>query len=315
MFVTLKDRTLQLRSPVTTAHGKTTHRQIIEITVQQDEFFGYGESAPLPGFGLETFKEAQIALAEWSENPHTLPTLPAALSGAATALDYLEQATSKICLPPGSIAVQALISATDIPSLEKQVTNAINDGYRAVKLKVAATDAMTDIKRIEIITKLIDTQILLRLDANGGWTRRQALDVLTNTDTGRVALVEEPTSDPSDWQEIHRETGIGIGADEQLTDQTQIDRLVDLGAAQTFVLKPSILGGPPATRRIASQAAQNDIDIIISSFLDGPMALRSARDLALELAPHEIHGLGTAPLFVEDLPSDVQPVNGYLQRL
>ena len=315
MFVTLKDRTLQLRSPVTTAHGKTTHRQIIEITVQQDEFFGYGESAPLPGFGLETFKEAQAALAGWSENPHTLPTLPAALSGAATALDYLEQATSKICLPPGSIAVQALISATDIPSLEKQVTNAINDGYRAVKLKVAATDAMTDIKRIEITAKLIDTQILLRLDANGGWTRRQALDVLTNTDTGRVALVEEPTSDPSDWQEIHRETGIGIGADEQLTDQTQIDRLVDLGAAQTFVLKPSILGGPPATRRIASQAAQNDIDIIISSFLDGPMALRSARDLALELAPHEIHGLGTAPLFVEDLPSDVQPVNGYLQRL
>ena len=315
MFVTLKDRTLQLRSPMTTAHGKTTHRQIIEITVQQDEFFGYGESAPLPGFGLETFKEAQTALAEWSENPHTLPTLPAALSGAATALDYLEQATSKICLPPGSIAVQALISATDIPSLEKQVTNAINDGYRAVKLKVAATDAMTDIKRIEIITKLIDTQILLRLDANGGWTRRQALDVLTNTDTGRVALVEEPTSDPSDWQEIHRETGIGIGAEEQLTDHSQIDRLVDLGAAQTFVVKPSILGGPPATRRIASQAAQNDINIIISSFLDGPMALRSARDLALELAPHEIHGLGTAPLFVEDLPSDVQPVNGYLQRL
>ena len=45
-----------------------------------------------------------------------------------------------------------------------------------------------------------------------------------------------------------------------------------------------------------------------------PIALRAARDLALELAPLEIHGLGTAPLFVEDLPSDVQPVNGYLRR-
>ena len=89
MLITLNKRTLQLRSPITTAHGTTTHRKIIEITVQQDGFFGYGESAPLPGFGLETFEETQAALTEWSKNPNSLPTLPAALSGAATALDYL----------------------------------------------------------------------------------------------------------------------------------------------------------------------------------------------------------------------------------
>jgi len=314
MFVTLKTRTLQLRSPVTTAHGKTTQRQIVEIIAQQNEFFGYGESAPLPGFGLETFEETYAALVEWSKSPHVLPTLPAALSGANTALHYLEQAKSHICLPSGSLAVQALISATDTSTLKQQVTDAINDGYRAVKLKVAATDTMTDMQRIEIATNLTDTHTLLRLDANGGWTKQEALEVLTSTNSSRIALVEEPTSDPRDWQEIHQKTGINIGADEQLTDQAQTDRLLDLNAAQTFILKPSILGGPPVTRQIASQAAQNDIDIIVSSFLDGPVALRSARDLALELAPDGIHGLGTAPLFIEDLPSDVQPVNGYLQR-
>lgn len=314
MLITLNERTLQLRSPITTAHGTTTHRKIIEITVQQDGFFGYGESAPLPGFGLETFEETQAALAEWSKNPNSLPTLPAALSGAATALDYLEQSKSQIGLPAGSVAVQALVSATNISSLEKQITDAINDGYSAVKLKVAASDAMTDIKRIDIAVKLIDNQAVLRLDANGGWTTREALDVLTSTNTSRVALVEEPTSDPENWQQIYEETGICIGADEHLTDQAQINRLVDLEAAQTFVLKPSVLGGPPPTREIASEAARNNINVIISSFLDGPIALRAARDLALELAPLEIHGLGTAPLFVEDLPIDVQPVNGYLRR-
>lgn len=210
--------------------------------------------------------------------------------------------------------MQALVSATNISSLEKQITDAINDGYSAVKLKVAASDAMTDIKRIDIAVKLIDNQAVLRLDANGGWTTREALDVLTSTNTSRVALVEEPTSDPENWQQIYEETGICIGADEHLTDQAQINRLVDLEAAQTFVLKPSVLGGPPPTREIASEAARNNINVIISSFLDGPIALRAARDLALELAPLEIHGLGTAPLFVEDLPIDVQPVNGYLRR-
>jgi len=315
VFVTLTNRTLELRSPITTAHGQITHRQIVEITVQQDEFFGHGEAAPLPGFGLETFEETQAALTEWSKNSHLLPSQPAALSGATTALDYLEQSKSRITPPSGSIAVQALISAIDISSLERQITEALDNGYRALKLKVAATDAATDVKRIEIATTLIAPEILLRLDANGGWTPQEALHVLTKVSPGRVALIEEPTSDPKDWRQIHQETGIKIGADEQLTNQAQIDRLIDLDAAQTFVLKPSVLGGPPPTRRIASQAAQNGIDIIISSFLDGPIALRTARDLALELAPHQVHGLGTAPLFVENLPNDVQPINGYLHRL
>ncbi|MED5293817.1 MAG: enolase C-terminal domain-like protein, partial [Actinomycetota bacterium] len=158
-------------------------------------------------------------------------------------------------------------------------------------------------------------RVLLRLDANGGWTKHQALAVLTCVETSRIALVEEPTSDPSDWGKINEETGIRVGADEHLTNRKQIDRLIELEAAQTFVLKPSILGGPPATRDIAALAAKNDIDVVISSFLDGPIALRTARDLALELAPEQIHGLGTAPLFVEDLPEDVQPINGYLHRL
>lgn len=315
MLITLNNRTLQLRSPMVTAHGRTTDRHIIEITAKQDGFFGYGEAAPLPSFGAETFEETQIALTEWSKNPQSLPDLPVARSGAATALDYLEQSKSKTFLPPGAVAVQALIGALEISSVERQISDAINDGYRAVKLKVAAADTASDIERIELAASLIDPQVLLRLDANGGWTKQQALTVLTCVEASRIALVEEPTSDPSDWEKIKEETGIRVGADEHLTDRHQIDRLIELGAAQTFVLKPSILGGPPATRAIASLAANNDIDIVISSFLDGPIALRTGRDLALELAPKQIHGLGTAPLFVEDLPEDVQPVNGHLHRL
>ncbi|MEC7427640.1 MAG: o-succinylbenzoate synthase [Actinomycetota bacterium] len=315
MLITFNNRTLQLRTPMVTAHGTTTDRHIIEITAKQDGFFGYGEAAPLPSFGAETLEETQIALTEWSDNPESLPDPPVARSGAAAALDHLRRSMSQISLPPGAVAVQALIGALEISSMERQISDAISDGYRAVKLKVAATDTGSDIERIELAASLIDSRVLLRLDANGGWTKHQALAVLTCVETSRIALVEEPTSDPSDWGKINEETGIRVGADEQLTDPKQIDRLIELEAAQTFVLKPSILGGPPATRSIAALAAKNDIDVVISSFLDGPIALRTARDLALELAPEQIHGLGTAPLFVEDFPEDVRPINGYLHRL
>ena len=297
-----------------TAHGTTTDRHIIEITAEEDGFFGYGEAAPLPSFGAETFEETHIALTEWSKNPDSLPDPPVARSGAAAALDYLQQSKLRTPLPPGAVAVQALIGALEISSVERQISDAIDDGYRAVKLKVAATDTASDVERIELAIRLIDSRVLLRLDANGGWTEQQALAVLTRVDASRIALVEEPTSVPSDWGKIKRETGIAVGADEHLTDRQQVDRLIELEAAQTFVLKPSILGGPPATRSIAALAATNDIEIVISSFLDGPIALRTARDLALELAPEQIHGLGTAPLFEDEFPQDVQPVDGHLHR-
>ena len=298
-----------------TAHGTTTDRRIIEITAKQDGFVGYGEAAPLPSFGAETFEETQTALTEWSKNPDSLPDPPVARSGAAAALDHLHQSKSQTPLQPGAVAVQALIGGLETASVERQISDAINEGYRAVKLKVAATDTASDIERIDLAISLSESQVLLRLDANGGWTKRQALAVLTSVEASRIALVEEPTSDPSNWGKIKEETGIRVAADEHLTDRQQIDRLIELEAAQTFVIKPSILGGPPATRVIAALAATNDIDIVISSFLDGPIALRTARDLALELAPEQIHGLGTAPLFVEDLPQDVQPINGHLHRL
>ena len=105
---------LHLRSPLVTAHGSTRERHVIEISVQEGKFYGYGEASPLPGFGLESFQEAETALNNWVQDPEQLPTSPAALSGAATALEYLAFAKRGDSLPPASIAVQALVGASEI---------------------------------------------------------------------------------------------------------------------------------------------------------------------------------------------------------
>ena len=305
---------LHLRSPLVTAHGSTSERHVIEISVQEGKFYGYGEASPLPGFGLESFQEAETALNNWVQDPEQLPTSPAALSGAATALEYLAFAKRGDSLPPASIAVQALVGASEIFDVETQVAQAIDAGYPAVKLKVAATTIGADIERIRVAAKLTNEKALLRLDANGGWSPNEASQVLSAVADEEIDLVEEPTQDPSDWRAISTRTGLNIGADEHLSGALQIDRILELKAAHTFVLKPSVLGGPGFTRQLASRADEHNIRVLISSFLDGPIALRAARDLALDLAPHEIHGLGTAALFVDELPEDVQPVKGRIFR-
>jgi len=314
VLITLRKRVLHLRSPLVTAHGSTTKRHLIEISVSDGKFCGYGEAAPLPGFGLESFQEAEAALRNWVRDPEQLPASPAALSGAATALEYLELEKGGACLPTASIAVQALVGASEASDVEAQVARAVASGYSAVKLKVAATDTNVDIDRIRVAAAVTNEETLLRLDANGGWSPDEALKVLAAVSDKEIELIEEPTGDPSEWRKISKRTGLKVGADEQLTGRLQIDRILELEAAQTFVLKPSVLGGPQSTRQLASRAQEHNVRVLISSLLDGPIGLRAARDLALELAPQEIHGLGTAALFIEELPEDVTPVNGRIFR-
>ena len=314
MLITLRKRVLHLRGPLVTAHGSTTERHVIEISVREGTFCGYGEAAPLPGFGLESFQDAEAGLQNWVRDPEQLPASPAALSGAVTALEYLELQKEGICLPAASIAVQALVGASEASDVEAQVAQAVASGYSAVKLKVATTETSVDIDRIQVAAAVTNGETLLRLDANGGWSPDEALKVLTAVSDTEIELIEEPTRDPSEWREISTRTGLKVGADEQLTDRLQIDRILELEAAQTFVLKPSVLGGPESTRQLASRAQDHNVRVLISSLLDGPIGLRTARDLAIELAPQEIHGLGTAALFVEDLPEDVSPVNGRIFR-
>jgi o-succinylbenzoate synthase len=314
VLITLRKRVLHLRTPLVTAHGSTTERHVIEISVRDGTFCGYGEAAPLPGFGLESFQEAEAGLQNWVRDPDQLPASPAALSGAVTALEYLELQKEGICLPAASIAVQALVGASEASDVEAQVARAVASGYSAVKLKVATTKTSVDIDRIQVAAAVTNGETLLRLDANGGWSSDEALKVLTAVSDTEIELIEEPTRDPSEWREIGTRTGLKVGADEQLTDRLQIDRILELEAAQTFVLKPSVLGGPESTRQLASRAQDHNVRVLISSLLEGPIGLRTARDLAIELAPQEIHGLGTAALFIEDLPEDVSPVNGRIFR-
>ena len=119
-----------------------------------------------------------------------------------------------------------------------------------------------------------------------------ALYVLSAVDSDDVDLVEEPTANLLIGKKLAKRPRQNR-SDEQLTNELQVHQLIKYGA-QTFVLKPSVIGGPPATRKVAELARTNDIDILISSFLDGPIA-PGPRDLAIELAPNEIHGSEQRP--------------------
>ena len=321
---------LPLVRPLLTAHGSITVRRGIEVRVGDDACVGRGEAAPLPGFGVETYDEALAALERWADDPEgeppAEPCAAAAVESALTQLDAEIEGVTLATLLAGEaptqrrIAVHALVSDLDPEAAAQRAARAAAAGHLAVKLKVAArepnggADASVDRQaaRIAAVRRALPAGVALRLDANGGWDRSTAVKVLRRVGHLDIEFVEEPTPQAADWAQISRTVGLPVAADEHLRDPASLDRLVEVGAIEVAVLKPAVLGGPHATYDLARRAAMRGVRSVVSSFICGPAGLRIARETAVAVDPHGVHGIGTATLFAEALPEDVVPAGGYL---
>jgi o-succinylbenzoate synthase len=322
MNVQIVEAELQLQAPLHTSHGSIESRRLIEVHVTEGEHEGIGEAAPLPGFGLETYEEALAELRRWGSGipAHGSPTGKAAAGAANTALAQLRAAqtgaslatflkTATVSRTP--LAVQALIGALEPDACASQAAAFVAAGHLGIKLKVGVTDATTDVRRVRSV-RAAAPGVVLRLDANCGWTPNQATEVLNSLADEDIDFVEEPTSNPAEFAEISVATGCAIAIDEHAVSVEAMRELIQSGDIAAVILKPAVLSGVQATYDMGLVAQSLGCRTIVSSFIDGAASLRAAKELALALDPNEIHGLGTASMFTDALPLDVTPDRGHL---
>lgn len=319
MKVSVRQEQWELVRPLPTAHGDIHTRHAVVVTVEQDGSVGHGEAAPLPGFGLESYEEALEQLERWASGG-SLPETRAAAAAAQAAVGGLTASTGGWTLDQyltdgrtttTPLRVQALIGSHDATEVSALCEAAVESGYAAVKVKVGATDPANDVERITAARAALPADRLLRLDANQAWDVETATAVLGAVADLGIDLVEEPTSDAAEWKPLH-ELGLRLAVDEQFGSPITAPALLAMAHVEALVLKPAVLGGPITTFRIAERAAELGKGCVVSSFIDGPVGLRTARDLALAVDPMGIHGVGTAPLLAAPLPADVTPIGGAL---
>jgi o-succinylbenzoate synthase len=312
---------LHLRTPILTAHGEIKKRDILVVTATQDNVSGSGEIAPLPGFGLENLKEASDSLQAWVRNG-PFPLFPGAAGAASCAITQLKAALEGVSLDiflssrilsNRNLSVQSLIGAESIGEVENMAQIAIANGHKAIKLKVGALSETSDIARIIAARNVTPDQIHLRLDANQGWNFSSAERVLKAVSDLNIDYVEEPTTNLSDYKQLRSVSGANLAADEHLSEINTAVDVLRSGLIQVAVIKPTVLGGPQAAYDLSKIAQEHNIRCVVSSFIDGPVGLRAARDLALAIAPAETHGVGTGDLFSDSMPSDVLPHRGFLR--
>ncbi|HEY3107305.1 MAG TPA: o-succinylbenzoate synthase [Chloroflexota bacterium] len=328
---------LPFRAPFPTAHGIETHRRGLLIWARlEDGTVGLGEASPLPSFGGGDLEGAGSALAAAG------PTLEGlSVEDALARLASLQSAAARFGLETALLAAsgrargrrlaELLTSGQDgtaDPVAERVPVNAtvggvgrdeaataaaraVEAGFRTVKLKVAVTPSVADeVERVAAVRAAIGAGARLRLDANEGWEVDRAVAVLRACAPLDVELVEQPVKagDLAGLAAVRRAVGIPIAADEAVRDELAARAVLAADAADLLVIKPTIVGGLRAGRRIAELAAAAGRAAIVTTALEAGVGIAAGLHLAASLgpaagAPTRAHGLATGALLESDLLS------------
>ncbi len=316
----IRRATITYRTPIATAHGTLERRDVVLLVVADgDGNVGHGEAAPLDGFTPETVDEAETALRRWADDgtlPEASPTATAAVDAALLDLSA-RRAGRPACdlLAPGCrtrLPVTALVAGRTVDALAADAARAVADGHPGVKVKVGIGDFADDLERVTAVREAIG-DARLRLDANGDWGADDAIAHLGRLADLDVEFVEEPTSGLEPLARVRAASPIPVAVDESAPDAAGVDRALALGAADVVVLKPSALGGPLRSARVARRCIDAGATVVVTSLLEGSTGIRAAAHLAaaLDLAD-PAPGLATAGLLAADPGRPLLPVGGAL---
>ncbi|WP_144901095.1 o-succinylbenzoate synthase [Halobellus captivus] len=313
---------IRLTSPLSTAGGEITRRAGFVVRVERDGVVGVGEATPLPGW-TESVEECERALASAAEAGRPLEVLegsthPAARHGVELAIADADARAGGVSLATfltdgssaDSVPVNATVGDDSVDATARATREAVERGYRAVKVKVGAQDPTVDEARLRAAREAAGDGVELRADANGAWdvpTAERLLDVAADAD---VSYVEQPL--PADNLSGHahlRGRGVGIALDESLAS-LGVDRVLDAAAADVLVCKPMVLGGPRRALSVARRASERGVDVVVTTTVDAVVARVGAVHAAAALSNVRACGLATGSLLGSDLAPDPAPIEG-----
>ncbi|MDW5596756.1 mandelate racemase/muconate lactonizing enzyme family protein [Conexibacter stalactiti] len=315
MRLAIAPRRLRLRTPLPTAHGTITERELLDVIVMgADGVAGAGEAAPLPAYDGVALDDVHAALEDCRPILREAEGLPraqilaecrqvAVLPQAIAAIDLAlwDREGRRVRAPVASllgaeagmaIAVNALVGAADRAGAAAEATALVAAGHRVLKLKAGVGD---DAGRLAAVRAAVGPDVALRLDANGAWeTPREAVAQLRALSASGIELIEEPVHGVEALRDVQEtlpglpvamdESGVGPGA-------------IDAGATRLVCLKLSRCGGITGLIEAADRARAAGSEVYLASTFDGPLGIAGALHAAAAIAPAVACGLATLDAF------------------
>ena len=185
------------------------------------------------------------------------------------------------------ITTDITISVDYIDKMVADSIAAVDRGFESLKIKVGK-DIGLDIERVKAIYAAVEGRALLRLDANQGWTAKQAVYAMhTLEDAGvLLELLEQPVKaqDIDGLKYVTDRVHTPVMADESVFGPMEVVELIKLRAADIINIKLMKTGGISNAIRIADIAALYGVECMIGCMLETSISVAAAVHVAVAKA-------------------------------
>ncbi len=303
---------------------------------------GYGEAGPLPKLSIDDLPDFELILrsiidqlnvAVLSLEPTALNDLvhqyipdayPSIMFAIETALLDLRNGgkrlifDSKFVSKREPIPINGLIWMGDRTFMLEQIDKKLEEGYNCIKMKIGAIDFDQECDLLAYIREKFDkSKITLRVDANGAFSAKEALDKLERLAQFDLHSIEQPIRQGQ--QELMaylcKNTPLPIALDEELIGVNGIANKKNLLARinpQYIILKPTLIGGFQACDEWIGLAEEMGIGWWMTSALESNIGLNAIAQYTACFTTDIPQGLGTGQLYHHNIASPLKIEQGTL---
>jgi L-alanine-DL-glutamate epimerase-like enolase superfamily enzyme len=137
---------------------------------------------------------------------------------------------------------------------------AVEAGFTVLYTKVGH-GPREDSAMLQAIRDEVGDDIVLRVDANGAWTLREALENLRAFQRFGLDWIEQPVAEIDDMVELRKAVDVPICIDQGAASELLSYRAVEQGAVDVICTDPCRVGGMVPMQQIAAYAAERGVKI------------------------------------------------------
>ncbi|MBY0147188.1 mandelate racemase/muconate lactonizing enzyme family protein [Neobacillus niacini] len=160
----------------------------------------------------------------------------------------------------------------------------IQKGFNVLKVKVGKDDISKDLERIKEIRKRVGNTIKIRLDANQGWSAKEAITTIRKMEDSdlRIELVEQPVKadDLVGLKQVTDSVETLIMADESVFTPNQAFQVLKTRSADLINIKLMKAGGIYQAQIINQLAETCGVECMVGSMIETRLGITAAAHFA-----------------------------------
>lgn len=183
--------------------------------------------------------------------------------------------------PADALFTDATVSLGDVESMAQQAQSLCHSGFTTLKVKLGGRDGR-DLERMSAVREAVGSAIILRVDANQGWTVRETIGYIPGLHALAVELVEQPVAarDLEGMRQISQISPIPIAADESVYGLDDLLRIIQTRSCDVVNFKLMKTGGLANAATMIAVARHQGFQVMIGSMMEGIASLTAAVALA-----------------------------------